>query len=259
MNCEAVQNRLLAVSEPKRAGSEVRTHLDGCTDCRTFATRLARVEGLLPQIPVPPTNAARKAAFLQSILTAPVAEPRRSPVRVAWYAETRWIATIAAALLLAGGIWVATAGKKPGTTTDTAALRHDLLHKEVDRFVALSKAASPSERLAIWTAVATDLRAETRDVYRVAPEEDIRALGRMFDKAVREGVVKQAKLLPSTLPAAERQKVLADATATLTAAESEAALLSAEAPPQAQPVLQNIVKTARTAKAELDDLAKGGV
>lgn len=258
MNCEAVQNRLLAVSEPKRAGSEVRTHLDGCTDCRTFAARLARVEGLLPQIPVPPTNAARKAAFLQSILTAPVAEPARTPVRVAWYAETRWIATIAAALLLAGGIWVATAGKKPNAPTEVA-LRHDLLHKEVDRFVALSKAASPSERLAIWTAVATDLRAETRDVYRVAPEEDIRALGRMFDKAVREGVVKQAKLLPATLPAAERQKVLADATATLTAAESEAALLSAEAPPQAQPVLQNIVKTARTAKAELDDLAKGGV
>src|SRR5579885_2061136 len=79
MNCEAVQNRLLALPDPRRASDELRGHLDGCPACRSFLAAVGRLDELLAAIPVPPPSEEVKAAFLDKVTEAgPII--RRLPV-----------------------------------------------------------------------------------------------------------------------------------------------------------------------------------
>lgn len=263
MTCDAVQNRLLAVTEPRRAGADVRTHLAGCPDCRQYVARAARLEELLTQLPVPAARPEAKAKLLTDILTAPatrrpVATPRRTLPALA---GVRWthVAAVAAGLLLAVGVWWGNGTRRPGDAPETAGVRHELLQKEVRHFVALSKTESPTQRMAIWADVATDLRGEAREVYLIAPEDDMKAIGKLFDRAVREGILQQAAQFQTHMPAAEKQRALTTAADRLKDAEAEADRLSAAAPPNSQAVLRNMAKTAREGRKQIQDLvAKGG-
>ncbi len=265
MKCEAVQNRLLAVSEPRRAGADVRAHLAGCADCRAFVARATRLEELLTKIPVPASTPEAKANLLTEILsdkpvTVRFPEPARSRFPLSDY--TRWthLAAIAAAVLVAIGVWVASGSRRPTDTVETAGVRHELLHKEVKHFVALSKTQSPTQRVAIWSDVATELRAEASDLYLVATEEDMKSLGKMFDRAVKEGILADAAQFQSGIPAQDRKQALDKAVSKLREAEMEATKLSATAPPHSQAVLRHMARTARDGQQQIQELrAKGGV
>lgn len=267
MNCEAVQNRLLAVSEPRRAGADVRAHLTICAECKAFVARAERLEQLLAKIPVPASTPEAKANLLTDILSGKPATlkfpapAKRSAFLV--FEHVRWTHAIgaAAAVLIAVGVWAGSNGKKPSEAADTVAgVRHELLQKEVKHFVALSKTKSPIENVTIWTEVAGDLRTEASELYLVAPEEDMKAIGKMFDRAVREGIVQQANQFQTHLPAGERKRALDSAVSKLKDAEAEADKLSATAPPHSQAVLRNMAKTARDGQKQIQELqAKGGV
>ena len=266
MNCEAVQNRLLAVSEPRRAGADVRAHLATCAECKAFVARAGRLEELLAKIPVPASSPAAKADLLTDILSGkPATLKFPAPAKRSAFAvfeSVRWTHVVgaAAAVFIGVGVWAVSNGKKPTDQPETAGLRHELLQKEVKHFVALSKTKSPIEGVTIWTEVAGDLRTEASELYLVAPEDDMKALGKMFDRAVREGIVQQANQFQTHLPAGERQRALDRAVSKLKDAEAEAERLSAAAPPHSQAVLRNMAKTARDGQRQIQELqARGGV
>ena len=109
----------------------------------------------------------------------------------------------------------------------------------------------------MWTEWATDIRGETRDLYKVAQADELGSLARMYDRAVTDGIVKQAKMLPQHMDIEEKQKLLKTADAKLAEAGAEAERLLAEAPPQAQKPLKQIVESSREGRKQLEPIMKG--
>ncbi|OWK37973.1 hypothetical protein [Fimbriiglobus ruber] len=263
MKCEVVQNRLLALPDSHRVPDDLRAHVTTCTGCTAFLATAARLDGLLAALPVPQSSADVKAAFLERVTEAgPVIKriptiPRPDStidLRAVLMKNGRWkyAGALAASLLIGAGVWVAVGGKRAPGQPETVALKHELLNREVKHFDELANATTPPERIAVWSAVAADLRGEAKALYVAAQEPEMRALARMYEKAVREGVVAQAELLsPAPMPTAEKREALTEAANRLTEAEAEATSLAATAPPQSKNALLAIAKTAKDGKTKL--------
>jgi hypothetical protein len=173
--------------------------------------------------------------------------------------RVRWdyVASIAAMLLVVVGLWWMLSPRKPNTIEMAEKPRHELLNKEMAHVVKLAKADSAPGRLRVWTEWSSDLRVETKEVYQVAPAVDLSSLARMYDKAVNDGIVRQAKLLDRNMDPEERQTLLKAADAKLAEMQAEADRLQAEAPPTAQKYLKQISESSREARRQLDPLLKG--
>jgi hypothetical protein len=255
MTCETIQNRVLQLPDPARVPADVRAHAADCPACAGVLAAVAVLDDAIPRLPVPPPSPRVKAAFLARI--AEPAAPKR-PER--WFDAVRkeHLAGLAAGLLLAVGAWTLTGSRTAPAVA--AGPRHELLGSEVNHLVRLAKATGPAERVTVWADVTGDLGNEVRQVYLYAPDEDIKALGAMFDSAVNKGLVAQAAQLRdrADIAVTERHKLLTAADARLTATATEADELLKQAPPQAKPVLERIAKTARDGSAKLQRLAAGG-
>jgi hypothetical protein len=262
MTCDTIQNRLLAHADPGRVSAEIRAHLEQCLHCQAFAQAAVRLERLLPQIPVPPASETAKAQLLQQILgDAPIIVPsaavRAEPTR--WerrLVESGWKLTagLAAAVTFTAVIWWSSGENRPVELAGVPYQRHQLLQKEVAHVAALANANTPPERLAIWADVVTDLRTEAAEVYLVASESEIQSLGKMFNRAVHDGIIRQADRFPEHVPPVERQAVLSEVVKKLQAAEADADSLAKVAPPQTQPVLRQMAATAREGLARVEAL-----
>ncbi len=265
MKCEAVQNRLLAAPDANHPDGKVVAHLAGCAACRVIQARASRLDSLLANLPPVPSSKARKVAFLESVQEdGPIIKTKPRSLRTPsgtfkpWRAARReHAAGIAAALLLAlGGVWFFTKGKAPVPEVAEKP-RHELLKKEVRHVTKLAGSDSAPQRMAIWAEWASDLKTETKDLYKVAPSDELQSLGTLFERAVQEGIVKQARLLDKHMPAGERQALFQDALARLTAAETEAAQLALNAPPDAKKTLLKMSQNARAGRTALEPLVKG--
>jgi hypothetical protein len=265
MKCEAVQNRLLAAPDANDPGEELRVHVAGCAACRAVQARALQLDLLLADLPAAPSSEARKLAFLESVQHAgPIIRVKPSGLRTASgtfkpFRVVRWqhtAATAAALLVAIAGIWFFTRGKAPVPEVAEKP-RHELLKKEVKHVTQLAACDSAPQRMTIWAEWASDLKAETKDLYKVAPSDELQSLARLFERAVQDGIVKQAKLLDRHMPAAERQALFRDALARLTDAETETKQLAQNAPPAAQKTLLKMSETARLARTTLEPLVKG--
>jgi hypothetical protein len=264
MNCDAVQNRLLALPDLRRVPDELRGHLDGCPACRAFLARAARLDGLLAAIPVPPSDEAR-AAFLDRVTEAgPIIRRvptvrRRDSTAVDLAAlltkngRWRYVAALAAAVLVLVGGWLAFRGNGPQSGPEVAGRSqpHKLLEGEVRFLVALSKAKTPDARVTAWADVTTDLRNEVEAVYRFADNDQMKALAGLFDKAAERGLLAQARLARDQAPADRRQKVLREAITLMTRVDADVAAFLQTSPEQAKPHLKQIRETAGRVRAEL--------
>ena len=265
MKCEAVQNRLLAAPDASHPGEELAAHLAGCAACEVVQVRALQLDSLLVNLPAVPSSELKKAAFLESVQEAgPIikAIPRslRTPSGTfkPWRAARfEHVAGVAAAILVAVvGLWYFTKGKSPVPEVAEKP-RHELLKKEVRHVAKLAGSDSAPQRMTIWAEWASDLKTETKELYKVAPSDELLALGRLFERAVQEGIVQQAKLLDKHMPAGDRQALFQDALARLTEAETETMQLAENAPPDAQKTLRKMAQTARSARAVLEPLVKG--
>jgi len=263
MKCEVAQNRLLALSDPNRAPDELRAHVSACAGCRAFAAGVQKLDVLLASLPVPPSPA--KAAFLQRVAAAgPVihVKPKRDSavdLLPAFARKGRWqyaSAGLAAAVLVAAG-WFALSGTKPQTKPEPMARKHDLLNKQVQTVASLAKADTPPKRLDVWSGAADDLRAETKAIYKIAQDDEMKVLTRMLQKVIYEGLLKQAELLPDADPA-ERQRLLTRTIAQLKATETETAELSKVAPPNSQKQLIRMTEIARDGRTKLQTILDKG-
>lgn len=271
MKCESFRNRLLALPSPDAPTPELSAHLATCGGCRAFAARAGKLDALLAALPVP-SSEAKKAEFLASLTalgpviqtkpTAPSADRHSGTFRpfraLARRVDWRYAASLAAGLLLAVSAWLLwpTGGKQP--VAEKPGPRQELLTRQNKHLTALATADTADGRLRVWADWTTDLRAATADVYKAADPADFAALERMFVKAVRDGVVKQAHQLPRHLTAAERVAALDDARRKLNDSRAELERLRQDAPAGFKTALEKMTTQAREAQDELAKLAKGG-
>jgi len=258
MNCQVVQNKIIALADPRLIPDALREHLAGCAACRDWAQQAARLERLLEGLPAPAAPADRKAALVEQItfgapiITRPLAMPagqRESRFAAFLQRNAVVIAGLAAAILIAVGVWnlFPRGGPKPDLTQSIP--DDPFLKKMVARDLALAKADTPAKRLVVLGGMAEDLSIQARSLARVASADELRDLARWYDKVVKGAIVKQAeKMHGVTLTPAEvkaRAEMLGALTKQLgdTAAETDQLLNSV--PPDAKPVLQKIADAAR--------------
>jgi hypothetical protein len=267
MNCQVVQNKILAEPDPRLLPERLRLHVAGCEACHAWAVQVARLESLLERMPAPAAPGAKKAALVgklergEPIITRPVAAPtvpssqRVSPIVEFVRTNALVIGGLAAAVLVAWGAWALF--PRNGPKPETAAIPDDpFLRKMVERNLELAKADSVGKRMQVLSGMADDLSAQARNLARVASPEDLRDLARWYDKVVKDGLVKQAENLPvRTLTPAEEQARTAALNALAshlndTAAETDKLLGSV--PPESKPALQKIVDTARHGQKKIE-------
>src|SRR5207253_11489459 len=83
MNCQAVQNKILALPDPRLIPDPLREHVAGCAACQAWARQAARLEALVERLPAPAAPADKKGALIDE-LTGPapvVARPLAVPAR----------------------------------------------------------------------------------------------------------------------------------------------------------------------------------
>lgn len=261
MTCDAAQNRLLTLADPNRPPDPLRSHMDGCTACRSFAARLGTLDHLLRQLPVPPADPAALAVTLDKVTadadhhSRPDGARRDSAIDLPklLLKEGRWGYTVgvAASVGLAVFGWWILAGRTPDARPMMAAApRHELLGQGVRHLAMLSASDKPDDQMREWASLAEDLTGEAGKVYRVADPAELDALEAMFTKAVTKGLLAQATKVKE-LPAA-RRKALDDTAAKLKAVEKEVtALLAAGAPPKSVVPLTKMAETAGQARKTL--------
>jgi hypothetical protein len=269
MKCDVVQNRLLALADPRRVPDELRGHVSECEACRTFAALAGRLDELVSAVPVPASDDAVRLAFLEQLTgIGPIIRRMPSFTRSdssatlkAVLARTgRWrtLAGLAAGVLVAGGIWWAVS-RPDATPVASTATKHELLKKVVRHDTALAKAETAPQKMIILAERADDLREEARNMYLAAQDADMRTLARWYDQTVADGIVVLAeKHLPPHMDLAERKKLFADLDARLAADEAEAARLADQAPPPTKPGLLKIAASAKAGRQKLQAIAHRG-
>ena len=270
MKCDVVQNRLLALADPRRVPEELRDHLAGCDACRAFAVLAGRLDELVAAVPVPPADESVKLAFLDRLTelgpiikrmpTFTRASDSSATLRAVLARTGRWrtLVGLAAGVLVAGGVWWAVS--TPDTATPTAtAHRHDLLNKVIRHDARLASADSAPKKLVILAERADDLREEARHMYLAAQDGEMRTLARWYDATVSDGIVVLAERhLPPHMDLAERKQLFANLDAQLARDEAEATRLADQAPPPTRPGLQKIAASAKAGREKLRAIAGRG-
>lgn len=270
MTCQTVQNKILALPDPRFIPDPLREHVAGCAACQGWAQQAARLEGLLEQLPAPPASADRKAALVsqltggEPIITRPLARPtapREFHAIEFLRRNATLIGGLAAAVLVALGVWALV--PKNGPKPEMASMPDDpFLKKMVQRDLALAKADTPSRRLQVLGGMADDLSAQARNLARVASPDELREIADWYDKVVKNAIVKQAeKMQDVTLPPAEaksRAETFNALTKQLGDAANETDKLLGSVPPEAKPALQKIVNAARDGQKTLEQVEMRG-
>lgn len=269
MKCESFQNRLLALPSPAAPTPELAAHLTACGGCRAFAERAGNLDAVVAALPVPSSEVA-KAAFLDSLAAlGPVihtkpsilsADPHSSTFRpfraLARRVDWKYAGGIAAAFLVAVTAWTLWPANRP-PVAEKDGPRQELLAKQNKHLAALASADSADARLRVWADWTTDLRAATADVYKAAAPGDLAVLARMFDKAVRDGVLTHADRLAHDRLATGRAVLLRDTQAKMASAREQLERIGKDAPPAHKSNLKRMADTALEAQTKLADLAKG--
>jgi hypothetical protein len=266
MNCQAVQNQILALPDPRELPPALRDHVASCAACQAWAKSAARLEAILERLPVPPAPREKKEELIGQLMQAdPVILPMPSPasrpglglVAVRFLRRNAaYVGGLAAAVLVAVGVysfWPTKQGK-PELVQDN---RDPLLEKVVAANTALARADSPAKRFDALNNMADAFAVETRSMARVAPDQ-LTDLTSRYDKVVRQGMVAQAERLPVHMTASEKAKLLDPIAAKLGADAAEAEKVAAESPPDAQAALKRMAETARAGEKSLRDAARGG-
>lgn len=265
MTCQTIQNRVLALPDPRQLPENLREHVAGCPGCQAWWKQAVRLDRFLEQLPAPPAPADKKAAMLDELAAAgpvirsipAVDRGTGRPVFVKLFAVpgVKYAVGLAAAVLIAVGGWMAFRTDKGPPIAQPSSPRDPFLEKIVKRNVALAQTKAPDERMVALAGLADDLSAETRGLARIADQDDLRELSGLFQKVVNDGIVRQAERLPPhALTPTQKQALLEKLSATLDGAKQQADQAARESPPHAQPALKTISDTARDGQTKLKAL-----
>lgn len=275
MTCDVVRTRLLALPDTARPTDDLLTHLAACAACRAVQAEAARLDAVIAALPVP-SSEARKGTFLDSLAAdGPVI--RSIPVLPSSLAgsgsfrpvgswlkrlDRRWVGGVAAAIAITvGGVWIA---NRPKPVVPEVAVkakpRQELLKKYTDHHNALAKARTAPDRLTTYAVWSDDIQAEACSMSNAAGQQEMNSLASQYERMVKDGVEKQARqVADQPMAVDDRQKVLRDAIAKLTAAETEARKLEPDARTDARPALQRIAAAATAGRNTLTQIANARV
>jgi hypothetical protein len=266
MNCQAVQNQILHLPDPRELSAALREHVRGCAACQAWARQAARLEGILEHLPVPPAPGEKKEAMIGDLMSAdPVILPMATPATRPGFGlvavrllrrNLTYVGGLAAAVMVA----VAAVALWPKSTTQPkpeVVWKDPFAEKLVARDVALARADNPAKRIDALNGMADDIATEARGMARLASGAELRQMAGWYEKVVKDGLVRQAETLP-VMGAPEKAKLLEPIAARLDADAAEAERLSREAPQDAQPALKRMADAAREGGKSLRDAARGG-
>lgn len=267
MKCDAVQNLILALPDPRELTPALREHARGCAACAAFARRAAKLETVLAALPVPAAPEGKKADLLDDLtrpepLILPMPAPAVRPSAAQHVARflrrnAGAVAGLAAAALIAvGGAWVALR-PKPIPEELVKTQKHPLLEKVVAREVQLARAGTATQKLEALGGMAEELAGEARGMARLAPGAELRQMAGWYEKVVRDGLEPQSRKLPPHVPAATKAELLNGLATKLDADAAAADKLSGEAPQDAQPALKRMADAARDVGNKLRAAARG--
>lgn len=257
MNCQSIQNRILALPDPRLLPEALRDHVNACPGCLAWWKQAARIERILAELPVPPAPADKKSTLLQElsgpvIHTVPAIERRSFGTRFWSAPAVRTLAGLAAAVLIAVGGWLMV---RPANGPQTAAgspPRDPFLERIVSHDLALAQARTADQRLDVLGSLAGDLSTEAQSLSKIANQDELRDLSGMFQKVVNEGIVEQARKMPDlALSQTQKKELYKRLSEKLTEAGRQADEAARESPPHAQPALKTISETARDGQAKL--------
>jgi hypothetical protein len=273
MNCQAIQNKILNLPDPRVIPHPLLAHVAACEVCRVWAKQVARLESLLEQLPVPPAPGIKKNEMLNDLASGDlgISRPLSVPARESFGGSVLQfidqnkmvLGGLAAAILVVlGGWWLLTGPDKHGAITAQAPTPKDSFLERMVRWdTSLGNATAPKDKLVILGDMAEGLSNQTRLLARVANEGELSALAGWYEKVVKEGMGKQADRMPvATMTIAERAKRKEQLNA-LAAKLAETAALAEklkEVPQDAKPALEKIVKAAREGEEKLRKLASEG-
>lgn len=256
MNCQSLQNRILALPDPRQLPENLREHVDACSACLAWWKQAIHLERLLAHLPAPAPS-DKKAVLLDELnAVEPVIKSIPSLQRHAsrsWALPgARTLAGLAAAVLIAVGGWMMT---RPGAKIADAKQSgpsDPFLTKIVQRDLALAQARSADRRLEVLSGLADDVSAEARSLSKIANPEELRDLSGLFQKVVNEGIVEQVRKLPEhAMTRTQKDALLQKLTTQLSEAGLHAEEAARESPPHAQPALKSISDTARESQVKL--------
>lgn len=253
MTCDLVQRRLLSLSEPARVPDELLGHLAACPGCARVVKKLAEVERLAAQLPVPAPPLALKEVVIRRVLTDPTLRASvrgRAPV-----VERRWPRyAVAAAVSLAffGTLTAVWRAKEPQAAKQSPA-NDPILASVMRSSLALAAAGRPEQRVGALALLADDLSADTRTLGKVADAADLALLVKCYRRVVNEGLIPQAL----ALTADERPHVLTPVADRLGRAATDADKLAGEVPPAAAAALKALADSARAAHRQLQLIMQG--
>lgn len=264
MNCQTIQNHVLALPDPRQLPGNLRDHFDACPVCLGWWKQVVRLECLVEQLPAPPAPGDRKAAFIDDLTAAgPVIRSiplldrcrGRSPLAAVFASSTaRYAVALAASVLLALGGWLLVRPTRGPETAQLPAPKHPLLEKIVQRNLTLSQTKTPAQRLEVLGGLADDLSAEARKLARVANTDELRDLSGWYQKVVDEGILVEARKMPLGMNPTEKKALFDRLSARLAETKQEADNVVGSAPPHAQPALKTISDTAREGQAKLREI-----
>jgi hypothetical protein len=265
MNCETIQNRLLALAVATEPTADVREHVAGCPACQAVQSKAVRLDRLLAQLPAPSSELARDTFVEQVLAEGPII--RSIPVlpssvgsgtfrnvgNMFRSVSPKLLSGLAAGVLVTlGGVWFLTRPKQPVIEPELAEKpKHELLARSVKHHVELSRSRTAPERLTIFAKWSADVTAEAKDVYKAANREELSKIASLYESTVNNGIVEQAKQLEER---PERLDRLRAAISLLNTTSAETTSLAAEAPPDAQAAFKRMATAADDARAILGKL-----
>jgi hypothetical protein len=167
-----------------------------------------------------------------------------------------WLARAALLLVVLGGTtWaiVRLSESEPEESPQRAATAdgEKLLAKLIDNHVQLAEGQSPEKRAQILVEMASDLRGESFRLAQAHADAELPAVADLYERVVRDGLVKRAKHLP-----AEQRLALR---AELRQTQFDAARLAAAATsPRAADALRQLAAAARVAEQDLAAMMQEG-
>ncbi|MBY0514118.1 MAG: hypothetical protein K2P78_09435 [Gemmataceae bacterium] len=264
MTCQTVQNKVLALPDPRQLPEPLRGHVAGCAACRAWWQQAARLERLVEQLPAPPPPADKKATLIGELTDAgPVIRsvPRAQAAGRPFVSRQvlTYAGGLAAAVLVGVGLWLVVRPSGKPEVAQAPAPRHPLLDKVMQRDLALMRANKPEQKLDILGLLADDLAGETRSLSRAATPDELNELAGLYKQVVNDGLVKQAEGIgPNALTPDQRKALFDRHAARLADTGAEADRAAAEAPPESKPALKRIADAARDGQRKLSKLATEG-
>ncbi|MCS6864806.1 MAG: hypothetical protein RMJ56_18420 [Gemmataceae bacterium] len=265
MNCQTVQNQILALPDPRDIPAALQQHVLHCAACHAWAQQAARLEALVAQLPVPPAPGQKKDALLGELISAePLIQPparltalyrSASDSRRFLRRNTMYLSGLAAAILVAVAVYSFTPRPHRHQHDEvTQAEDYPLLRKIVHGNTALARADSLPRKLEVLAQMADDIAADTRGMARIASGDELRDMAGWYEKIVKDGLASQARELrkqPVGIPEAEKTRLLESYAARLQADARMTEQLLQEVPPESQRALRRLLEAAREGEKTL--------